>query len=185
MRPNRTARRHGPARCARCALRRIAAAALLAASLALPAAEPAAQSDGSAEAAPLPPGPKPAPGVRVGQGGVTVRVTKADCLRLVKHVPDPGVTYQPGVDVHGNSVAGAHLYGQPRIELPETIEIPIEVDLAERYGIPGDQSWKGDAQIGTVAVDLASGVVRFNGQLLSAPDQARIRTLCLRVLKRE
>ncbi len=66
----------------------------------------------------------------------TVAITRADCARLVAHVPGPDVAYQPGVDVYGREVAPADLGGAPRIELPETIFIAIEVDLLERFGIP-------------------------------------------------
>jgi hypothetical protein len=157
-------------------------AALLAAAL-IPAPASLAQTGAPDAAVPLPPGPKPEPGVQVERDGVKVRVTKAQCLRLVKHVPAPDATYQPGVDVRGDPVAGAHLYGRPRLSLPERVRIPIEVDLGARYGLPGDDSWKGDVQVGTVEVDLDTGQARFNGQPLTAPDQARIRAACQRVLR--
>jgi hypothetical protein len=69
---------------------------------------------------------------------VTVAITRADCARLVEHVPASDVAYQPGVDVHGREVVPADLNGGIRIELPETILIPIEVDLLERFGIPAN-----------------------------------------------
>ena len=114
--------------------------------------------------------------------GTLVKITKADCLRLVKHRPDPGVTYQPGVDVHGDPVAGADLYDRPRIELPERLQIPIEVDLDDRYDFPGDDSFKGDVQVGTVEVDTETGRATFNGQPLTSAAEAALRARCQDVL---
>ena len=117
--------------------------------------------------------------------GTLVKVTKADCLRLVKHRPDPGVTYQPGVDVHGDPVADADLYDRPRIELPKRVTIPIEVDLPDRFTLPADDSFKGDVQVGTVEVDLATGRATFNGQPLTAEAVEAVRERCRKILSRE
>ncbi|WP_207168787.1 hypothetical protein [Rhodovibrio sodomensis] len=114
--------------------------------------------------------------------GTLVKITKADCLRLVKHRPEPGVAYQPGVDVDGDPVADADLYDRPRIELPERFQIPIEVDLPARYGLPPDDSFKGDVQIGTVEVDVDSGRATFNGQPLTSRAEAALRIRCQGVL---
>jgi hypothetical protein len=114
--------------------------------------------------------------------GTLVKITKADCLRLVKHRPDPGVAYQPGVDVRGNPVEGADLYDRPRIELPQRLQIPIEVDLGARYDLPADDSFKGDVQVGTVEVDLETGRATFNGQPLTSGAEEALRTRCQKVL---
>lgn len=114
--------------------------------------------------------------------GVTIRVTKADCRRLVKHAPAPDVAYQPGVDVHGDPVAPADLYDRPRIELPRTVTLPIEVELDRRFGLPDDDSFEGDVRVGTVAVDLDTGRATFNGQPLTAEAEAELRAKCQRVL---
>lgn len=136
--------------------------ALCVALLALPAARPAA---GEVEV-----------------DGTRVKITKADCLRLVKHRPEAGVAYQPGVDVRGDPVAGADLYERPRIELPERLKIPIEVDLPDRYGLPADDSFKGDVEVGTVEVDLKTGRATFNGQPLTSAAEAELRARCQAVL---
>jgi hypothetical protein len=114
--------------------------------------------------------------------GTLVKITKADCLRLVKHRPDPGVAYQPGVDVRGDPVEGADLYDRPKIELPQRVRIPIEVDLGDRYGIPGDDSYDGDVQIGTVEVDIDTGRATFNGQPLTSEAEEELRVRCQEVL---
>ena len=117
--------------------------------------------------------------------GTLVKITKADCLRLVKHRPEPGVAYEPGVDVRGDPVEGADLYDRPRLELPARVQIPIEVDLGARYGLPGDDSFEGDVQVGTVEVDLETGRATFNGQPLSSAAEDALRARCQDVLAGE
>ena len=116
--------------------------------------------------------------------GTLVKITKADCLRLVKHRPEPGVAYEPGVDVRGDPVEGADLYDRPQIELPARVEIPIEVDLGARYGLPGDDSFEGDVQVGTVEVDLETGRATFNGQPLTSAAEDALRARCQEVLSK-
>jgi len=106
-----------------------------------------------------------------------VAITREDCQYLVRHHPAPDVAYQPGVDVHGNAVAPADLNGGSQIKLPETIYIPIEVDIGQRYHIPANSPlWKATAEIGTVAV--TGDQVTFNGQPLTPDDNAALVALC-------
>ncbi|RMD62947.1 MAG: hypothetical protein D6826_06185, partial [Alphaproteobacteria bacterium] len=79
-----------------------------------------------------------APGDAVAHDVVTARLTKSDCARLVKHVPAPDVAYRPGVDVRGRPVTPADVDGGVSIAVPETIEIPIKVDLQDRFGLPAN-----------------------------------------------
>jgi hypothetical protein len=62
-----------------------------------------------------------------------VRATWATCRALVDHVPAPDVKYKPGTDQAGRKVAPADLHPRPEIKVPETITIPISVDLCQRY----------------------------------------------------
>ena len=62
-----------------------------------------------------------------------VRVTWQTCRTLVEHVPSPDVKYKPGTDQAGRKVAPADLKPRPNIKIPETITIPITVDLCQRY----------------------------------------------------
>jgi hypothetical protein len=106
-----------------------------------------------------------------------VAITRQDCQYLVRHHPAPDVAYQPGIDVHGRAVAPADLGGGAQIKLPETIYIPIEVDIGQRYHIPANSPlWKATAEIGTVAV--TGDQVTFNGQPLTADDNAALAALC-------
>lgn len=120
-----------------------------------------------------------------GEDTRTITVTKADCARLVKHVPAPGTTYEPGVDVRGEPVAPADLDGGGAIELPAAVTIPIEVDLFDRLNLPPDRRYEGDARVGTVRVDLESGRARFNGQPLTSEAQAELARKCQRAARGE
>ena len=84
-----------------------------------------------------------------------IAVSRRDCEQLVKHEPAPDVTYQPGVDVHGNAVAPADLNGGPQLKLPEVIYIPLEVLIQDKYGIPANSVlYEAKAQVGIVAVRI-------------------------------
>ena len=106
-----------------------------------------------------------------------VAITRADCARLVAHVPGPDVAYEPGVDVYGREVAPADLGGPPRIELPETILIDIEIDLLQRFGIPANAAlYDADAEAGEVL--YKDGRFTFNGQPLQDQAQAELAARC-------
>ncbi len=111
----------------------------------------------------------------------TVAITRADCARLVAHVPGPDMAYRPGVDVYGRAVAPADLGGPPRIELPEIILIDIEIDLLQRFGIPASPAlYDGDAEVGEVA--YRDGRFTFNGQPLRDEAQAALAARCRKVV---
>src|ERR1700759_2531810 len=65
----------------------------------------------------------------------TVAVSAADCKSLVAHTPSDDATYKPGVDVHGKAVAPADIGGGYQMELPESIDLQIGVDLADRLAL--------------------------------------------------
>jgi len=111
-------------------------------------------------------------------------LSESDCARLARHYPADDVTYQPGRDVRGKPVAPADLDGGGGLILPDAVVIPIELDLFERYGIPGNSAnFKGDVFIGEVVVDVASGRAIFNGQPLQTDDEAALAALCQRSLR--
>jgi hypothetical protein len=109
-------------------------------------------------------------------------LSEADCDRLARHYPSADATYQPGRDVRGKAVAPADLNSGNGLVLPEAVVIPIEIQLFERYGLPANQAnFKGDAYIGEVVVDVASGRAIFNGQPLQSEDEAELAALCQRI----
>lgn len=74
---------------------------------------------------------------------VTVTVTREDCARLVPHVPDADVTYQPGVDVNGNPVAPADLDGGLQLELPKEFSFDLQIqpiDFGRRRTIEAERA---------------------------------------------
>ena len=125
----------------------------------------------------------PTPRTAITGAAITrVAITRADCARLVAHVPAPDVAYRPGVDVYGREVAPADLDGAPRIELPETILIDIEVDLQARFGIPADPTpYDPDAEVGEVA--YRDGRFTFNGQPLQDQAQAELAARCQEIVR--
>jgi hypothetical protein len=92
--------------------------------------------------------------VAIGAAGAqdVVAITRADCQRLVRHVPAPDVAYEPGTDVYGRPVAPAELgggYGD--IRPPDEITFPVEIDLRNFQGGPA-----ADAEAASAAV-IAAG----------------------------
>ena len=111
-----------------------------------------------------------------------VAITKADCARLVEHMPAPDVAYQPGVDPYGNPVASADAGGGTPIELPKTIVIDVEVDLFQRFGIPVDPAlYDADAEVGEVV--YRDGRFTFNGQPLQSEAQAELAARCQKIIR--
>lgn len=110
----------------------------------------------------------------------TISITVEDCRRLIRHRPAPDVAYTPGVDVSGNPVPPADLPGQSQITPPTEIVIPLTVDLLRRHGVGSAARFapRGEAAVGVVAYDIATGRVSYNGQPLSDPEADAIADAC-------
>ena len=108
----------------------------------------------------------------------TVIITKADCAALVRHVAEPGVAYEPGIDVNGRPVVPADLGDTPEIKLPEEIAIAITVDIDKRFNIPPTPDlFRSEAIIGTVIVKR-DGRAYFNGQPLTSEESHALAAAC-------
>ncbi len=119
-------------------------------------------------------------GAGTAHGQATVRISEADCSRLVAHVPAPDVAYRPGVDVEGNAVAPADLGGaRARIPAPESITFPLTLDLAERLGID-DANLLARPVIGVVEV-TRDGRVTFDGEPLTSDAAHALARKCQEV----
>jgi hypothetical protein len=111
-------------------------------------------------------------------------INPALCSALVKHTPDAGVAYQPGVDVEGKPVAPADLPGAPQMQMPQKITIPLTVSLAKVLNLntsqyPYNQLGAGtEAQIGTITVE--GDKVSFNGKPLTDAEQDNLAVLCMK-----
>ena len=106
-----------------------------------------------------------------------VRITKADCSRLVKYTASPGVAHQPGIDAHGRAVIPADLDSGPGFETAGHYLVSLEVDLAERLGIPsGPSNFDADAEIGLI--EVREERTYLNGRPLQSEGQAELAALC-------
>jgi hypothetical protein len=103
-----------------------------------------------------------------------IKLDRASCELLVRHVPAPDVAYRAGVDVEGRPVVPADLDPDWTVALPAEIPVYISQDLVRRFDI-GDDSplFEENAFIGIATVSLVDGRVTFNGrELVSAEEQA-------------
>ncbi len=111
-----------------------------------------------------------------------VRITKADCTRLVEHRPSADVAYQPGVDVRGRKVAPADVPASPALRnlVPQVLEFPISFNPlkggAARFG-------ETSLNVGNVAFDMKTGKTTFNGQTLTRGNTRRLARECKRILR--
>ncbi|MBI2978404.1 MAG: hypothetical protein HYY38_06190 [Rhodospirillales bacterium] len=106
-------------------------------------------------------------------------ISRADCRTLVKHVPDPGVAYQPGVDVRGKKVKPADVGGGSSWQVPESVTIDIMIDIAEKFGIGAGGRFKGEASIAVVTVNTKTGEVLLDGKPIGdAAVEAAIAKAC-------
>jgi hypothetical protein len=106
-----------------------------------------------------------------------LRMTQADCKRLVGHQPAPDVAYQGGVDVRGHAVVPAEPEGGIALELSDELLIPIELDLFERLGSgPGRTAVEARVLIGTI--ELRDGRAYFNGRPLKDASEAELAAKC-------
>jgi hypothetical protein len=114
----------------------------------------------------------------------TDAIDPALCRALVNHTPSADVAYQPGIDVHGNAVAPADLPGSPQLEMPQKLNIPITLGLAQALhqnpnSYPYNQFGAGtEAQVGTLTVE--GNHVTLNGQPLSGAQQDNLAVLCMK-----
>jgi len=124
---------------------------------------------------------------------LVITITKPDCSRLVRHIPDANVAYRPGVDARGRPVVPADLdpvaADFARRVVPDVLEIPITINPLtynkERQGITTPQGIaKGlgltQSKIGTVKYDFARDTFTFNDQPMMLDDQRALAAACAR-----
>ena len=116
------------------------------------------------------------------QGGVSPDL----CRALVMAPPDASVDYAPGVDFHGNPVTPADLPDSPKMAVPDTIRIPLTLNLAKALNMnprayPANQLGSGtEVPLGTLTVE--GGHVLLDGKPLTADQQERLAILCIDAL---
>lgn len=101
-----------------------------------------------------------------------LRITRADCSRLVRHEPAPDVAYRPGVDARGKPVAPADLGGGAQLKLPDEIVIKLEFDVlrGRRSGLEGNTA------LGTIT--LRNGRAYVNDEPLHGWEQEVLLEAC-------
>ncbi len=120
----------------------------------------------------------------------TVALSAGDCKKLVQHAPNDTVTYKPGVDVRGKAVVPADVGGGYKLDLPESIDINIGIDLADRLGLrnsrrPGAPPgapvrkvtpFEGRAALGTLSIRGTDAY--WNGQRIAPQDEVLLAEAC-------
>jgi len=80
--------------------------------------------------------------------------------------------YKSGVDVHGNAVRSADL-GEPQSIQSRKIDIPVTIDLAQKFGLNLPQGLELKPDIAMMSI-YNDGRIEWNGQEISA----QIETIC-------
>lgn len=122
-----------------------------------------------------------------------LRIDARVCRRLLEHVPDPDVTYRPGVDVRGRPVAPADATNWSQFEalVPDAVTFHIAVDALDyidgQRPSPPEQAgeprrWLGvdsaEAILGTITYDLVRNRFLINGRPLITSQQDALAWAC-------
>ncbi|MAU42044.1 MAG: hypothetical protein CMF31_10525 [Kordiimonas sp.] len=116
---------------------------------------------------------------------VVVTLDEAKCAELVAHLPQDDVTYRPGKDVHGQAVVPADLPKDDGLWIPETVKIPIEIDLQKRAGSE-------EHNVGGVLMEMPLGEIKvigndvfYNGYAIDSASRAQLTEACHKLERRE
>jgi len=111
--------------------------------------------------------------------GETVEVSDEVCAAAIAHVPGDDVAFKPGVDVGGNAVAPADLPSRNAVRVPGTMLIELSVPLGKDAGGPaGKGGAAASMPLGSLAVDIASGRVVYNGEPLGESQIGAVADAC-------
>ncbi|MBB4286042.1 hypothetical protein [Roseospira goensis] len=108
------------------------------------------------------------------------------CRRLVRHVPDPDVTYRPGVDVRGRPVPSADLHDYSAFEalVPDTVTFHVVLDPFEATdAVPPRGIESPGMVLGTVSYDISRDAFTVNGRPVTSGEEATLRSACRRGLR--
>jgi len=93
-----------------------------------------------------------------------------DCQVIATHTPSPDVAYTRGVDVNGKAVVPADIVTPP-IPVPETIAIPLSIDLAQRLQNSGVEGLQLEGALGVLEINR-NGRVMYEGRDITSAAQA-------------
>jgi hypothetical protein len=104
----------------------------------------------------------------------TLSVSRADCTQLAPYTGGDA-DYVPGVDANGDPVAPADIGLSP--SLPDTIEIPLQMDVLRRFHLPaGSRLLQGKAFLGLVSIK--DGKAYLDGAPLDDAETGALAALC-------
>jgi len=85
------------------------------------------------------------------------------CNVLPAYQQASGVEYVPGVDIKGQVVASADVAGAAPLRSFDTIEIPVEADLVQRFGLNVPAGIELKPYVALISIHK-DGRVDYNGQ---------------------
>lgn len=114
----------------------------------------------------------------------TISISRDACSALATYEQPPGVEFEPGVTVDGDTVAPAELPSRNRLSLGDSFSVPIEnlIPLGSGAGDP-EASLRAKVIAGEVA--LVDGEVLFNGEPIQTPLELRLTEACRALLAGE
>ena len=87
----------------------------------------------------------------------TAWAEEAACRYAIEHIPDADVAHVPDADVNYNTNYNA-------IGLPERVQIPLTIDMAQYIGINTPLGSELQAAIGMIEVDTKTNHLYFDGK---------------------
>ncbi len=116
---------------------------------------------------------------------MVVSVSGGLCKRLVRHIPDADVAYQPGVDAYGRAVVPGDLHDYSAFSalVPDTVIFHVVLDAFDAAHLappPGIET--PGMVLGTVGYDINRGSFTVNGQPVTTDHQDALARACARGL---
>ena len=143
---------------------------------------PAADTDTSARTTDA---PRPRPDAKP---DLLLRMSKKDCETVLRRRNVVGADYVPGVDVRGNSVAGADLKGTLTAAdiLPEEIAFELSLNPLSFAGNEAleDSFSNTSTSFGMVRYNLSSGSLTLDGKRLNDETEEDLVEICRQALGR-
>ncbi len=108
------------------------------------------------------------------------------CQQLTKYQPDPGVNYQPGVDVNGKKVAPADINSSNLGNIEDQMVIELNNNTAKAFGLNVPQVKTGKVLEPLANPEMIIGYITFengkplfNGKPLDNGQQDELAVLCM------
>jgi hypothetical protein len=107
-------------------------------------------------------------------------LTPEMCNALTAHVPSEDITYQPGVDVEGRTVAPADLADNNQLVAPDSYSFDLFVPLDEAVTIDAGDNLEriGQSEIGVGTVTVEGNQVYYNDQPLQSEEAHALAEAC-------